>query len=320
MKLGMRTIKTVISATFALLIANLLHLEFAPTAAIIAILSVSSTKKSTLKISISRVVSLSVALLMATILFNTLGHHAVVFGLYLLLFIPLSMELQVEEGIVVSSVLITHLLLSPQITGQLIVNEYLLMITGAGLATLINVYMPDVTRVLRHNQEILDSRIRNLSMGIVTSVRNNRRLDLQRVEVRELLEFTADNIEKSRQAMENRIFSSEHFYFDYFRMRQMQLVIFQEILQELHELTIQPEFFSGLAKLFLALAKTFDKDNDAQHLSIMVSEVFEEYRQMPLPKTREEFELRARLYRILQLIETLIDIKRDFVENRSVNK
>lgn len=312
MRIGLRTIKTVLSATFALSVATLFGLEYAPTAAIIAILSVSGTKKSTIQMGISRLWSLTIALSIAVILFTLIGSMPWVFGLFLLLFIPLAVLIKAEDGIVVSSVLATHLLIADKITIALIWNEYLLMILGVGFALIANAYMPDLNKILHNNQKELEAKIRLLVKGIVNSVRNNKRLDLQLVEVKRLLDFAGENIDLSEQAMANKIFSKENFHFDYFRMRQIQLLIFQEILEELHQLEIEPRFFSGLAQLFLEVSKTFNKDNDGEKLSIMVDKVFEDYRQMPLPETRAEFELRAGLYRVLQLIKTLIDVKRDF--------
>ena len=42
-------------------------------------------------------------------------------------------------------------------------------------------------------------------------------------------------------------------------------------------------------------------------------EILTHYRASELPKTREEFEVRARLFQILQLIQTFIQIKHDYV-------
>lgn len=45
MRIGMRTVKTAIAATLAIILAEWLHLEYAVSAGIIAILSVQNTKK-----------------------------------------------------------------------------------------------------------------------------------------------------------------------------------------------------------------------------------------------------------------------------------
>lgn len=44
-----------------------------------------------------------------------------------------------------------------------------------------------------------------------------------------------------------------------------------------------------------------------------VEETLDTYRASDLSKTREEFEARARLFQILQLIQTFVQIKRDYM-------
>lgn len=48
-KIGARTVKTVIAASLAIIIANLFHLQYATAAGVIAILSVGNTKNQLLK-------------------------------------------------------------------------------------------------------------------------------------------------------------------------------------------------------------------------------------------------------------------------------
>lgn len=52
MRIGMRTMKTAIAATLAIILAEWLHLEYAVSAGIIAILSVQNTKKGSLQLAI----------------------------------------------------------------------------------------------------------------------------------------------------------------------------------------------------------------------------------------------------------------------------
>lgn len=108
--IGFRTLKTAIGATLAIIIAKEIGLEYAVSAGIITILSVQGTKKQSIKIALERVASFVLALIIATVLFNTLGYNEIVFGIFILLFIPAAVRFNLKEGIVVSSVLITHLL------------------------------------------------------------------------------------------------------------------------------------------------------------------------------------------------------------------
>ena len=67
MKIGLRTIKTVIASVLAILIATQLHLLYATAAVIIAILSVGNTKKTSLKSGLGRLLSLGVAIILSFI-------------------------------------------------------------------------------------------------------------------------------------------------------------------------------------------------------------------------------------------------------------
>ncbi len=109
-RLGMRTIKTALGATLAILVAQALGLKYALSAGIITVLSVQNTKQKSVEIAKLRLYSTVLALLLSGILFLTFGFHPVSFGLYLLLFIPLAVEFKLSDGIVMSSVLVTHVL------------------------------------------------------------------------------------------------------------------------------------------------------------------------------------------------------------------
>ncbi|MDN6044581.1 MAG: aromatic acid exporter family protein, partial [Lactococcus raffinolactis] len=69
-KIGARTVKTVIAASLAIIIANLFHLQYATAAGVIAILSVGNTKKSTFKSGKNRLLNFLAAMVLSVILFS----------------------------------------------------------------------------------------------------------------------------------------------------------------------------------------------------------------------------------------------------------
>ncbi|MTL49237.1 aromatic acid exporter family protein, partial [Turicibacter sanguinis] len=109
-KIGMRTIKTAVGATIAIILANFFGLKYALSAGVITILSVQNTKRKSVEIAWSRFNSTCLALMISGILFSLIGFNAFAFGLYLLIFIPLAVSYKLSDGIVMSSVLVTHLL------------------------------------------------------------------------------------------------------------------------------------------------------------------------------------------------------------------
>ena len=137
-----RTIKTALASLLAIIVSQELSLEFAAAAGIIAILNVFDTRKATIEGGLKRTLSAVIALLIGGFLFEKLGYKTWVFGLYLLLFVPVSFLLKIELGLGPSSVIVTHLLAFGRIDSAIILNEMALVFIGTGFAMLTNFYAP----------------------------------------------------------------------------------------------------------------------------------------------------------------------------------
>lgn len=105
-----RTVKIAIAAFLSIMLAQWMGLEYSSAAGIIAILNIFETRKATLQGGLKRTLSAMIALFIGGVLFELIGYETWVFGLYLLLFVPVSFLLKVELGLGPSSVLVTHLL------------------------------------------------------------------------------------------------------------------------------------------------------------------------------------------------------------------
>ena len=116
----------------------MLGLQYATVGAVISILSIQDTRKKALIISYKRIIACSLGILLSVILYGVLGNGALAFGLFLIILIPLTSRLKVQEGMVPAVVLSTHFLVANRITTLLIVNEILLMIIGIDEQKLIN--------------------------------------------------------------------------------------------------------------------------------------------------------------------------------------
>ena len=104
--------KMSISATIALLIGNALGLQYATVGAVIAILSIQDTRKKALIISYKRIIACSMGILLSVMLYSLLGNGTLIFGLFLIVLIPLTSRLKAQEGMVPSVVLSTHFLVA----------------------------------------------------------------------------------------------------------------------------------------------------------------------------------------------------------------
>ena len=314
-KIGARTVKTVIAASLAMFIADLLGLEYATAAGVIAILSVGNTKKSTFKSGKNRLLNFLFAMILSTILFNLLGHHVLIFALFLLFFIPCSAAWGMSEGIAPNAVLVTHLLVAPHITTSLLLNEFLLNFIAISLAFIVNWKMPNFQDELTAREKRVEHHFRDLfkRLSFIMDKKIDQTHFLHKVE--DLEGYILDSLVIARRHMDNQLSGNTSGSYDYLTMRATQVELFREITEILIEIdmTGQDQQFQSLEQLFKAISDTYARDNNGKALMAQTEEILTHYRASELPKTREEFEVRARLFQILQLIQTFIQIKHDYV-------
>ena len=314
MKIGLRTIKTVIASVLAILIATQLHLLYATAAGIIAILSVGNTKKTSLKSGLGRVLSLGLAIILSFICFTTLGFHPWAFGVFLLVFIPLSVRFNLADAIVVNSVLITHFLVEKSFSWQMILNETLLMTIGVGLALLLNLYMPDNEKQLKEDIKAIEEDFRTIifAMAAHLNLEKIAPLDDACLDLRSKLRAA---LNQAHIHQKNQWISEEDYYSDYFSMRLAQLRILRDMVNLLIEIDIDGLFVDELRKVLISTAENFAEENDGKLILWQIEAVYQNYRQKPLPQTREEFENRALLFQFLQSFRSFIEIKAIFYQN-----
>lgn len=316
MKIGLRTIKTALSAAIGIWLASTLHLLYPTAAGIIALLSVTNTKRSSFQVGFYRLCSLALATVIAFICFNVIGYTALAFGLYILIFIPLAVKWKLSDGIPVSSVLVTHYLIEKSVSWTLVGNAFSLMIIGVGLALVFNLYMPNLDLRVREDQQKIEMNIRILLREMAESLT----LDAKRLTCENLIEELMIAVDEGRNwastHAENHLLSQDIYYLDYFNMRRVQIQMLQKMNQLVQEIIVEPGQAEGIKKLFIETAENFSEENDGRLIAAQIETVYENYRQAPLPQTRAEFENRARLYQLLNDFKLFIEIKVSFSNER----
>lgn len=316
MKLGLRTVKTAVSAMVAMIAAGWLGLLYTPSAGIIAVLSVTNTKKTSWQTGLSRLAALTVATLISGLCFRVLGYTPYAFGVYLLLFIPVAVRLGLSEGIVVSSVLVTHYLVERTMSWELIANEYALMMLGVGCALIANLYMPDLEVKLKEDQEVIETLFRKLLFDMAAFLNQSASERNLLAGCQQLLTVVRDGEKRALVYQENQLFSRDLYYSDYFSMRRSQTRVLDEMIRSLDRIVVDDEHVENIRELLAYTAAAFSEDNDGQDILDNIYEVYELYRAMPLPATREEFENRAELFQFLQSFKSFIEIKAEFAALR----
>ncbi|THE14968.1 aromatic acid exporter family protein [Bacillus timonensis] len=310
-KIGYRTLKTAIGTTISISIAKLIGLDSFASAGILTILCIKVTRKKSLESSWERFIACVVGILFSSVFFEGIGYHPLTIGLLLLFFIPTVVAVKAKDGIVTSTVIILHIFSAGKVTFDLIVNELGLIIIGIGVALLINLYMPSVDKQLRAYQQELESLFGNILNEMVHYLRTGESIwDGREITAVENLLNKAKRI--AFRDVENNLMRDENLYYTYFEMREKQFEILQRMLPTITSITQSVEQRSMVADFILEVSQSIHPGNTASVFLKKLEEMRKVFREMPLPKTREEFETRAALLQFIKEMEEYLIIKRLF--------
>ncbi|WP_294387484.1 aromatic acid exporter family protein [uncultured Clostridium sp.] len=304
--------KMAISATIALIIGNILGLQYATVGAVIAILSIQDTRKKALIISYKRIVACSIGILISVILYSVLGNGALIFGLFLIILIPITSRLKTQEGMVPAVVLSTHFLVANHITIALIFNEILLMIIGIGVAAIANIFMPSLEDKFKYDKEWIEEHYRiiisKMSKSLITHTVDINEQKL----INEVEKKLYESKETAYKIVNNNFFKSSSYYTDYINMRINQFDIIKRMRVHFQRFNIPVEQMNIMADFTLCVAENISEMNNCKSLLRDLDILRNEFKKMELPKTREEFESRAQLLQFLNDMEEFLLIKRNF--------
>lgn len=286
MSISQRTTKLILATCLACLLAYFLNLSSAVSAGIIALLSLSDTRRSTLKLARNRLFSMLLALTIGVLAFHLSGFHIWSLGLYLALYVPLAYKMGWEIGITPSSVLVSHLLVQESTSPDLLVNEFLLFAIGTGFALLVNLYMPSREEEIQYYHTLVEE------------------LDTLLEEALKLVYLDHSD----------HLFHQTDYHIHYFEMRQRQSRILRNMAQQINTCHLAASESLILAQFFSKIAGQLSQTNPASDLLDEIERYLEVFRNRSLPKTREEFETRATLLQLLREAKTFIQVKVDFYQ------
>lgn len=324
----MKIIKISAGAGLAIILAEALGLRYAASAGVITLLSIQDTKKETLRVVARRLFSFGMALFLAFFCFRLLGYNAVAVVVFLLLFSAACMALRMQEGISVNTVLMLHFLADQSMTLADAGNELALLLVGAGIGVVLNLYIPGKQKEIREQKQRIETCIKEIlghMAGVLLGekpVQASANESLALASADESLVLASENLgrlleqgEKSAyEDMENRLLTETRYYIRYMNMRKIQSMILSRIAEHLGHLGELPPQAEAIAGLMEQIAGHFHEYNNAVGLLEELDRVKLAMREQPLPAARAEFENRAVLFGILLEVEQFLLVKKEFVE------
>lgn len=311
MKIGYRTLKTAVGAPVAISIAQLLGLTNFVSAGILTILCIQPSRKKSFLSASHRFFACILASIFSFIFFETLGYNPIAVGLMLAAFIPATVFLKITTGIATSSVIFLNLYSAEYMSYTFLLDQFMVITVGIGVALLLNLYMPSMEKQLREKQIKLENYFQIILHEIALYIKNkNQNWDGKELTLsEEILEEAWDIVDLDR---ENHLFRNRHPFSDYFIMRKRQLELLQKMLPLVTVLTEKHAISDKIASFFDSLSEAVHPGNTASLFLDRLNEIRTEFNKKELPKTQEAFETRANLYRLLHEIEDYLIIKNSF--------
>ena len=311
------TIKTAIAATLSLLVAQALGLKFSSSAGIITILDIFETRKATLKGGLKRTLSATIALVLGILVFEIFDYKTWAFGLYLLLFVPLSFLLKIELGLGPSSVVVTHLLSYGEINSSIIFNELGLILIGTGFAMLTNLYAPESQDKLKKWIEDIDEDIKDILIFFGDTLVNNLDVKIYEGKIKKLEDDITKALNLAIIENDNRIENSKNLLIG-LSHREREMDILMEMYDDLK--SIPKEYTDGklISDLMIDTANNLSDNGDMVKVKKRIEFLQEHFHMMELPETHEDFIIRSSILQVFRSLNQFIDISK-IISNIPIN-
>ncbi|WP_019165259.1 aromatic acid exporter family protein [Staphylococcus delphini] len=309
-RIGLRTIKTAVGMALGVIIAQLLGLDNYASSAILVVLCIKDTKIHSVHAIISRFISCLIAIGFGWAIFPLLGQHAWVLGLIVLLFIPVTVMINMQEGVVTSIVILLHFFNADVIDFSLVVNEVLLIIVGLAIAFTMNTIMPNLDHQLSKYKKEIEFQFKSIfhTFSSACAMHNNR----PDVTFNSLAHTIQEAKSIAFRDVKNHFVRNENSYYHYFDMREDQLEILKRIKNHIKHINANDAMSAHVAQLFHEMAENVNENNYTALRLHTLYQIRLEIDQLPLPQTHEELLTRSSMIQILYDTEEYLTIKAKF--------
>lgn len=308
--MGIRVIKTAVAVVVSIYLAQFIGLHSPQGAGFLAILGIEVTKKKGLQSALRRIEASLLGLLFAWLLFWQFGFHVWVMALFILALTPILTRLNMGEGIVASSIVMFHLYTAHSVQPSLILNEIGILLTGLGTSTVINIiYMPRTDKELQQ----LRTRAENAFSAIFEEISLHLKDTTHIWGGNELLEAhkaIEDGTRLAKRTIENALFQVDTQWLIYFEMRKTQLDLINRMLELIAQVYETLPHGEWMAVIFEELCEDVKVEYYTGRSEAELADLENRYKQMPLPSTRQEFEIRSALLQLCMELRTYLSIAR----------
>jgi uncharacterized membrane protein YgaE (UPF0421/DUF939 family) len=306
--MGFRVIKTAIATILAIYTALLLGVDNPLSAGILAILGIDTTRWRGIKSVSARFLASLFGLIIASLLFYYLGFHIWVLAVFILLAYPILTRTGLRDGIITGSVIVFHIFANGEITFDGIMTELQLLTIGLGSATLLNlIYMPKENKILLALREQTEQGFSLIFQNLALYLRgvNTEWSGAEMLSTEAAIE---EGIRVALRARENRLIPQDEPWQLYYHMRRQQLESIALMMESVAFVSSHVPQAELLAVLFDRLSEDVKSEYYEGETERRLLLLEQSYKNMPLPASREEFEIRSSLFQLSRELRRFLAI------------
>jgi uncharacterized membrane protein YgaE (UPF0421/DUF939 family) len=310
-----KVFKIALGSTVAILIAYAIGLDYAVSAGVITLLTLQDTKKETMFVALKRIGAFVMAVVIALLVFSTLSYNPIAYGVFLLVFAGICYYLKIYDAIPMNAVLATHYFLEKNMSVNMVCNEALLLLTGAGVGIILNLYIPSNIKLIRNKQRIIEDDLKSILSQMAEKLMVEDKSDYDDACLEILNEHIRIGLKQAYTNMNNSFFQETRYYIEYMEMRKQQYKILKEIylkIKTINQVTLHARDAGGF---IVNISESLSESQNAKGLLEMEENLLSNIKKSSLPQTRDEFENRAVLYMILMDFRIFLKLKEDFADS-----
>lgn len=312
-KLFIRSVKIAVGSLIAISLATWMGLQFAASAGIVTLLSVVNTKWDTVKLSIARVVTFLASVMIAYITFSFLSSEWVAFGIYIFIIVLFSHIAGYESTVSVNAVIGTHFLSTMDFSFTFILNEFLIIALGTGIAIVLNMINGNRSQrqILLDDIQYVEKTFQMVLGEMSDYLRHKKMGDNVWQDITALEDHLEHSLERAHEYRGNVFASHPEYYIHYMEMGVHQCMILHSLHYEINKIRELPMQAEIVADFMSYLKEHVTECNNTVAQQKRLKELIE-YMNGELPKTRREFESQIILYHVLMDLDEFLLLKEQF--------
>lgn len=298
------SVKMIFAAICSICVAQLVNLDFAISAGIVAILTIQPSKRETFSTAIARFYGFVIAIVISFICFKIFEITTLGFFVYLAIYVFICQKFRWYSAIAMNSVLISHFLSIGVMNFQTIINESLIFLIGVLFGILVNLHLHKNVKEMNRLKNLLTEQVQKIINRMSQRIIDQ---NLQNYDGKCFIQLNKDFYLAKEIADVNykNQLKKDDSDIKYLENLGNQIGILYEMYKRVKNIKTQPSTAKIISDFLQKVSEEYPIKNNELLLNEFNS-IWQEMKNRPLPQTRQEFEDRAELFTLLELIEEFL--------------